>query len=109
MSAGDGDYIETFDPDGDVLWFWFQTWHCNSTTKDNESTEQTKNTVRAALNRFERFLAAQNGNRSYGCHWSDIDIEAVSYDDIIPPREVTPQLAEQFLIELQRTDAADTQ
>jgi integrase len=109
MSAGDGDYIETFDPDGDVLWFWYQTWHCNSTTKDNESTEQTKRVVRIALSRFERFLAAQTGNQSYDCHWSDIDIDSVSYDDIIPPREVTPQLAEQFLVDLQKTYAADTQ
>ena len=108
MSAGD-DYIDTFDPDGDVLWFWYQTWHCNATTKSNESTEKTKAVARQSLDRFERFLAAQNGNRSYDCHWSDIDIDAVSYDDIIPPREVTPPLAEQFLVGLQQTYAADTQ
>ncbi|RJX47785.1 tyrosine-type recombinase/integrase [Halonotius pteroides] len=109
MSAGDGDYLDTFDPDGDVLWFWYQRWHCNANTKDNQSTEGTKTTVRIALNRFERFLAAQNSDQTYDCHWSNIDINTVSYDDIVPPREVTPTLAEQFLIELQQTFAAKTQ
>lgn len=109
MSAGDRGYIETFDPDGDILWFWYERWHCEATTRDNESTEKTKMAVRDAINRLERFLAVQKDSQSYDCHWSDIDINNISYDDIIPPRKVTPQLAEQFLIELQKEYAAKTQ
>jgi len=109
MSAGDGDYLETFDPDGDILRFWYQMWHCEARTKDNESTENTKNSVRNSINRLERFLAAQKDSQSYDCHWSDIDIDTVAYDDIIPPREVTPELAEEFLVELQQEYGADTQ
>lgn len=109
MSAGDGDYIDTFDPDGNVLWFWYDRWHCQATTKDNESTERTKKNVRNAIKRYEKFLTTQKDDQSYDCHWTDIDSDAISYDDIIPPREVTPPLAEQFLVDLRKAYAAKTQ
>lgn len=109
MSAGDGDYLDTFDPDDNVLRFWYEEWHCKARTKDNESTEDTKKSVRDSIDRFERFLATRKDSQSYDCYWSDIKINAVTYDDIISPRKVTPQLAEEFLIELQREFAADTQ
>ncbi|MDB2276639.1 hypothetical protein PM022_19370, partial [Halorubrum ezzemoulense] len=109
MSAGDGEYIDTLDPDGNGLWFWYDRWHCQATTEDNESTEGTKESVKNAINRYERFLAKQKYDQSYDCHWTDIDSDAISYDDIIPPREVTPPLAEQFLVDLRQAYAAKTQ
>ena len=102
MSAGNGEYIDTYDPDGDILWFWYKQWHCEATTKNNESTEATKKAVKDAINRFERFLAAEKDSQSYNCHWSDININTISYGDIIPPRKVTPQVSEEFLIKLQQ-------
>jgi len=109
MSAGDGDYLDTFDPDDNVLRFWYDEWHSKARIKDNESTEATKKTVRYTIDRFEKFLATQKDSQSYDCHWSDLNTNAVTYDDIIPPRKVTPQLAEEFLIDLQQEFAAKTQ
>jgi len=109
MSAGDGDYVTTYDPDGDVLRFWHQKWHLESRIRDNESKEKTKKNSKEAIDRFERFLAAQKESRSYDCQWSNIDISTVSHDDIVQPRDVTPRLAEEFLIELKREFRADTQ
>lgn len=109
MSAGDGDYVTEYDPDGDVLRFWHQKWHLESRTKDNESKKGTKENVRDIIDRFEKFLASQKESKSYDCQWSNININTVNYDDIVPPRDVTPRLAEEFLIELKREFRGSTQ
>lgn len=109
MSAGDEKYFEIYNPDEDVLWFWYQKWHVEAVTEENESKQSTKRTVRSAIESFDKFLATQKNEQEYNCHWSEIDSDSISYDDIIPPRDVTPQLAEQFLIEIQKHYSADSQ
>lgn len=86
MSSGDGEYLETFDPTGNVLRFWYERWHCQATTKDNENTENTKDSAARAMDRFERFLSTQTNSQSDDCHWSEIDKTSISYDNIIPPQ-----------------------
>jgi integrase len=107
MSAGGDDYIETYNPDGDVLWVWYEKWHCQAATQNNLSAETTRLGAKRCINRFEKFLAGKKGN--YDCHWTDIDTDRVSYEDIIPPRSVTPQIAEEFLKELVSNYAPKTQ
>jgi integrase len=114
MSAADSDYLDTYDPNGNVLRFWHEKWHCNSKVKSNASTEQTKQTTLDCIKRLERFLASEPDD----CHWMDIDIpdedDEAAYDDFYNdldplPRNVTPQVAEEFLIEMVENSAADTQ
>ena len=107
MSAGSEEYIDSYDPDGNVLRFWYEKWHCEATTDDNRSTQKTQKTVRTTLNQFERFLAAQSGE--FDCHWTDIDLEQTTEDSITPPREVTPQIAEDFLVAVVEQYAPDSQ
>lgn len=106
MSADDGDYLDTYDPDGNVLRFWHEEWHSNSKIDSNASTESTKEGILKTIKRFEWFLASE----AYGCHWTEIDSADVDYDDLDPlPRNVTPQVAEDFLVAMVENYAANTQ
>lgn len=106
MSISDDDYIQTYDPDGNVLRFWHQVWHDNSRLDSNALTESSKRARINNIKRFEWFLASE----AYDCHWTNIDSPEVDYDDIDPlPRNVTPQVAEDFLVELVKNYAAKTQ
>ena len=107
MSASDGDYLNTYDPDGNVLRFWYDQYHCNSKIESNASRKSTKESTLACIKRFERYLATS----AYECHWTDIDIpDGGFHDDLTPPpREVTPQVAEEFLIKLVDNYKAHTQ
>ena len=111
MSASDDDYLDTYDPDGHVLRFWHDEWHCNSKIESNASTAGTKAAALSCIRRFECFLASE----VYDCHWTDIasdrnDEYEVEYDDLDPiPRNVTPKVAEEFLVELVENYAPDTQ
>lgn len=106
MSTSDDDYLEKYDPDGDVLRFWHEEWHCNSKIDSNASTERTKVNTLNSIARFERFLSSE----TYDCHWTAIDIAEVEYDDLNPtPRNVTPQVAEDFLVAAVENFGANTQ
>jgi integrase len=107
MSAGGEEYIDSYDPDGNVLRFWFEKWHCEATTDDTRSTQRTQKSTRDSLDRFKRFRAAQSGE--FDCHWTDIDLEQTTEDSITPPREVTPQIAEDFLVAVVEHYAPSTQ
>jgi integrase len=109
MSASDGDYLDTYDPGGNVLRFWHDEWHCNSKIESNASTAETKETVLESIKRFECYLASE----AYDRHWADIASDRndeVEYDDLDPiPRNVTPKVAEEFLVELVENYGPGTQ
>jgi integrase len=109
MSAGDEDYLDTHDPDGDVLRFWHDKWHCDSKIESNASTAETKANALGSIQRFECYLASE----AYDRHWKDIasdQNDEVEYDDLDPsPRNVTPKVAEEFLVELVENYSPSTQ
>lgn len=108
MSIGSENYFETYKPDKDILKFWHKKWHCEATNKSNISAKRTREITLDCIARFERFLASRTD--IYQCHWTDIDIADISYENLSPhPRSVTPRVAEQFLIELQDNYAPKTQ
>lgn len=107
MSVGDDEYYDTFNPDENVLRFWYQEYHCTASTPDQLSTEKTRQNALNTIGRFERFLTAQEGE--YDCHWTEISTDDLTYQSMLSPRSVTPQVAEDFLIELRENYAPQTQ
>lgn len=85
MSVND----DKVDPEGSVLWWWFNKNH-------KHSKIATKRDFIHAINRFERFLAVKGGYDFEG-DWTDIDLDDVPSDKMIEPRDVDDELVEDFL------------
>lgn len=87
---------------GNVLWYWFDR-KCKSLKKN------TKVNYTDRIRRFERFLAVK-GAYDYEGDWTDIDPDDVPSEEMLRPRDVTGDIAYEFLDEyLQKDFAADTQ
>lgn len=92
---------EKVNPDGDILWYWY-----SETNEYNK--KQTNRGHRSAIRAFERWLASQ-GEYSHECHWTDIDLDDVSRDQMIAPRDIDQNDAEAYLKDLRDALAADSQ
>jgi integrase len=90
------------DPDGSVLWYWFNTVH-------KSSSENTQETIRDRIRRFERFLAVKGGYKNKSS-WTKLDIDDVPVEEIFKPRNVDQEIAYEFLDEYLTEDyGAETQ
>lgn len=79
--------------DGNPLWYW----HENAVVPYKK--ESTIADVETVIRQYERWLASQ-GDYSHNCHWTDIDLDDVSREEMIDPREVTNIDAENFLYDV---------
>lgn len=80
---------EQVNPDGSLLWYWFE----NTIEYDAEAT---KNAKKGSIKRYERWLASKGGY-SHSCHWSDIDLDNVSREQMMDPSAIDQHDAEAFL------------
>lgn len=88
-------------PDGSILWFWY-----DKTNEYNKS--QTNSNHRTAIRAFERWLASQ-AKFDHECHWTDIDLDDVSRDQMLSPRNIDEKDAETYLKDLTEAFQAKTQ
>jgi len=89
------------DPDGSILLYWYNNYHSNS-------KESTQAAVRTSINRFRRYLAVAGGYNIEG-HWTEIDLAEVPDGVAIRARNVDETIAEEFLKELKKCLAPDSQ
>jgi|GEM_PF-6351155 len=82
--------------DGDPLWYWYE--EAVVPYKAERTVENTAKRIRV----YRRWLASQGGY-NHDCHWTDINLDDVSNEVMIDPREVTNTDIEAFLRDL--TDA----
>lgn len=93
---------EKADPDGNVLWYWYENYH-------RSSKEETKSSVRVRIRRFERYLAVKGGYE-HDCYWTDIEPEQVPADEMVKPRNVDQKIAFEFISDYLTEDyGAETQ
>lgn len=92
---------EKVNPDGSILWYWYDQ------TKEYNS-ESTNGNHGVAIRVFERWLASQ-GEFSHDCHWKDIDLDDVSRKQMVAPRNITQNDAEEYLNALVDTFDPHTQ
>jgi integrase len=88
-------------PDGSILWHWY-----NETKEYNK--QKTNTNHRTAIRAFERWLASQGGY-SHECHWADIDLDDVSHDQMVSPRNIDQNDAEAYLKDLVKSFEPDSQ
>ena len=79
-------------PDGSVLWYW----HKNT---NQYAAESTRRKHRTNIRRFERWLASRGGHQ-HTCHWTDIDLDNTSREQMIAPHDIDQDDAEAFLKDL---------
>lgn len=106
--SGSDDYFNTYHPDEHVLRFWIQKYHVEATVEDNRSSVGTQRLATQNVDTLDRFLASRSG--IYDRHWTDIDIDDVEYSELNPsPRNLPPEVAEEFLVELRQNYSPYTQ
>jgi integrase len=92
---------EEDDVDSNVLWYWYDNTYEYNTKKTSENYQTN-------IRRFERWLASR-GDYTHDCHWTDINLDNVSREQMINPRDVTEVEAEAFLKDLSEAFSGSSQ
>jgi hypothetical protein len=87
--------------DGSILWYWYENTNQYAAENTNEGHEDR-------IRRFERWLASR-GSYQHTCHWSDIDLDNVSCEQMVAPRDIDENDAEAFLKDLSNAFSGSTQ
>lgn len=89
------------DPDESVLWYWYKNYH-------QYSTEGTKRAEKSRIRTFERWLASR-GDYEHRCHWTDINLNDASREEMVSPANIDEHDAEDFLKDLREAFGGGTQ